>query len=296
MKLFLVANLKKPRSQQEMTELVDWVKSRSEVVGFDAAEKTPLDQINADAIVVFGGDGTLLSTARRLRGRQIPVLGVNFGRLGFLASFTPAEFKAQLDSLLANKLPSSDRLMIETSLLDSKSAVEPSDSAAVAAQRKWHSIALNEAVVNAGAPFRMIELDVSSDDPRGNDHGGVQYFGDGVIVSTPSGSTAYNVAAGGPIISPGVEALCVTPVCPHSLAFRPIVVSATTVIHITAKRVNAGTTVSCDGQDSTRLNTGDRVIIRRCEHGVQVIDNPEARQWRTLAEKLHWAIGPNYRR
>jgi NAD+ kinase len=222
-------------------------------------------------------------------------MGVNFGRLGFLASFTPAEFRTHFDALLARKLPVSNRQLIDASVVDGKLNIRPSDAAAVAEKRKWHSTALNEAVVNAGAPFRMIELEIDADG-EGSSAGGVRYFGDGVIVSTPSGSTAYNVAAGGPIISPNVEALCVTPVCPHSLAFRPIVVSSQTIVQIAARRVNSGTTLSCDGQASTKIAAGDVVIVRRSPNDVLVIENPGAREWRTLAEKLHWAISPNYQK
>lgn len=299
MRAIIVANLKKPRATQEINDLIAFARQRIDCVGVDTDGTMPLDQTPADVVLVFGGDGTLLSTARRLNGKQTPLMGVNFGRLGFLASFTPAEFRTHVDALLARKLPISGRQVIEASVVDGKLGIRPSDTAAVTEKRKWHSTALNEAVVNAGAPFRMIELRINADGnggAEGGGEGGVRYFGDGVIISTPSGSTAYNVAAGGPIISPNVEAMCVTPVCPHSLAFRPIVVSSQTIVHIAAKRVNHGTMLSCDGQASTKLSTGDIVIVRRSPNDVQVIDNPGAREWRTLAEKLHWAISPNYQK
>ena len=238
-------------------------------------------------------DSSAPGAARRLAGAQTPVLGVNFGRLGFLASFTPAEFRKDIDLLIARKLPISSRLMLEASVVDVHTRVEIGDVESVRANRKWAAIALNEAVINAGPPFRMIELVIGADGAASPD-AGVRYFGDGVIVSTPSGSTAYNVAAGGPIISPNVEAMCVTPVCPHSLAFRPIIVSSEAVVHVSAKRLNAGTTLSCDGQSSLKLAVGDLVVIRRSPNDLQLIENPAAREWRTLAEKLHWAIGPNY--
>ncbi|MCS7034285.1 MAG: NAD(+)/NADH kinase [Phycisphaerae bacterium] len=295
MRVFIVANLKKAHVQQEVSDLLEWVKTRLQVVGVDTDGKSALEEVPADVVLVFGGDGTLLAAARRLRGRQTPLLGVNFGRLGFLASFTPVEFRQHLDLLLTGRLPVSSRLMLEASVLDGRSQVAMDDAAAVSQRRKWHSTALNEAVVNAGQPFRMIELVIGADGDRSAD-AGVQYSGDGVIVATPSGSTAYNVAAGGPILSPDVEAMCVTPVCPHSLAFRPIIVSSQAIVHVSARRVNPGTTLSCDGQTSTRLSEGDLVIIRRSPHDVQLIENPYARQWRTLAEKLHWAISPQYRK
>ncbi len=122
----------------------------------------------------------------------------------------------------------------------------------------------------------------------------MRYFGDGVIVSTPSGSTAYTVSAGGPIISPGVGAFCITPICPHSLSFRPLVISSTSTVLITAVAVNEGTTLFCDGQAGTRLEKGERVVVRRSPNDVLLVENPTAHQWRSLAEKLHWAAPPNF--
>ena len=164
-------------------------------------------------------------------------------------------------------------------------------SSDVIAKRKWCSTALNDAVITAGAPFRMIELLLGTDnDP------GVRCFGDGVIVATPSGSTAYNVSAGGPIISPNVQALCITPLCPHSLSFRPFVVGCDTTVSVFCKRVNEGTMLICDGQASIKLHAGERVIVRRCKDDVILIENPDAREWHTLAEKLGWAVSPSYQK
>jgi NAD+ kinase len=122
----------------------------------------------------------------------------------------------------------------------------------------------------------------------------VRYFGDGIIVSTASGSTAYNVSAGGPIISPNVEAICVTPLCPHSLSFRPVVISANSTVLITTIRVNDGTTIFCDGQESTRLVSDERIVIRKSPDPVLLVENPQSQEWHTLAAKLNWAASPGY--
>jgi NAD+ kinase len=122
----------------------------------------------------------------------------------------------------------------------------------------------------------------------------VRFFGDGVIAATPSGSTAYNLSAGGPIVDPGVEAFCVTPVCPHSLSFRPVVVSSRNTLVLRAAKVNPGTTLFCDGQETAVLRSGDRVVVRRSPNDVQLIENPQAAPWRSLAEKLNWAASPRY--
>jgi NAD+ kinase len=145
----------------------------------------------------------------------------------------------------------------------------------------------------------MIELEIAANghDPEEPEFwAGIRYFGDGVIVSTASGSTAYNVSAGGPIISPNVDALCVTPVCPHSLSFRPVVISSSSTVLITAILVNDGTTVFCDGQESTRLVAGERIVIRRSPEPVLLVENPESQEWHTLAAKLNWAANPAYNR
>jgi len=287
MKLFIVANCEKPKVQPALDALVRDLKGRAEIVGIDTDQNGDIDKANADAILVLGGDGTLLSTARKLHGRPIPVMGVNFGRLGFLASFTPEEFPRHLDLLLAGKLPIVRRAMLEASVIGSE--VRTLDAAEVKAKRKFCATALNDAVITAGAPFHMIELELGA-----NGDEGIRYFGDGVIVSTPSGSTAYNVSAGGPIISPDVEAFCITPICPHSLSFRPVVVSSSSSVVVQAVKVNEGTTLFCDGQASTKLLAGDRVIIRRSANDVLLVENPDSQKWRGLAEKLNWASSPKY--
>jgi NAD+ kinase len=276
MRVFIVANPNK--AKDALAELLPWLEKRVEVVGVDTSGTFDLSTTDAQAILVLGGDGTLLSAARRLRGLPVPLMGVNFGRLGFLASFTPAKFREDVELLLAGKLQQSSRLVLEVTH-------EPKDPA----QPKRETIALNDAVVTAGPPFHMIELELRADGDTG-----VKYFGDGVIVATPSGSTAYNVSAGGPIISPNVDALCITPICPHSLSFRPVVISSRTTVVVIASKVNEGTTLFCDGQELTKLREGDRILLRRSANDVLLIENPEARQWRSLAEKLHWAASPRY--
>ena len=289
MRLFIVANAERPNVRPALDELVPWMSRQVTVTGTDTSLTRDLSDVEADVILVLGGDGTLLSAARRLGGRQIPLCGVNFGRLGFLASFTPAQFRDQFDALVAQTLPIRSRLVLEASVLAADIPCDPNNCAEVKSKRRFTATALNDAVVTAGPPFHMIELELRADGDSG-----VRYFGDGVIVATPSGSTAYNVSAGGPIIDPSVDAICITPICPHSLSFRPVVVSSKMTVVIAASRVNPGTTVFCDGQASTKLSRGETVVIRRSPNDVLLIENPQARQWRSLAEKLHWAQSPRH--
>jgi NAD+ kinase len=287
MRLFVVANAEKPNVRPALDELVPWMSRKVTITGTDTTLTRDLSGVEADAILVLGGDGTLLSAARRLGGRQIPLCGVNFGRLGFLASFTPSQFRDQFDALAAQKLPISSRQVIEASVLGADVPCDPRNCDDVGAKRRFTATALNDAVITAGPPFHMIELELRADGDSG-----VRYFGDGVIVATPSGSTAYNVSAGGPIIDPSVDAICITPICPHSLSFRPVVVSSRMTVVIKPSRVNPGTTLFCDGQASTKLARGETVVLRRSPNDVLLIENPEARQWRSLAEKLHWGQSP----
>jgi NAD+ kinase len=289
MRLFIIANTEKPRVRPALDEMLPWLKRQVEVVGVDEDHDADMSRVEADAILVLGGDGTLLSAAHRLAGRQIPLIGVNFGRLGFLASFTPDQFHSHFDDFVNGRLPVRPRDVLEASVLPATAECRADDVAAVREKRRYVSNALNDAVVTAGPPYHMVELQIGV-----GGEGGIRYFGDGVIVSTSSGSTAYNVSAGGPIISPAVDALCITPICPHSLSFRPVVISLESTVTIAAAKVNPGTTFQCDGQRPTAICERERIVIRRASSCVLLVENPDSREWRTLAEKLKWAANPVY--
>jgi NAD+ kinase len=280
MRLFICANQSRPKVQPFVDAKLKWIKQHADVVGLDVDGSAPLHDVEADAILVLGGDGTLLAAARRLAGKQIPLMGVNFGRLGFLANFTPDEFQADFHRLIERELPITPRQILQVT---------------VEAQGAQHfsSIALNDAVVTAGPPYHIIDLVLTVRDGAAGT-GSVHCSGDGIIISTPSGSTAYNLAAGGPIVTLGINAVAITPICPHSLSFRPVVAPMTSTITLTPERVNPGTTLFCDGQSSIPLRVGDKVTITRADHDVLLYDNPHSNPWQALAEKLHWALGPNY--
>jgi NAD+ kinase len=289
-RIAIVANISKAHVAQASELWRPWIAQRAAIVAIETDGADDLAKIDADLLLVLGGDGTLLSVARRLRGRPIPMMGVNFGRLGFLAGFTPQNFQRFFEMYIERGLPLSPRQMLDVSVISASQQCSFSDAELVA-KRRFAATALNDAVITAGPPFRMIDLAVSEGTQTG-----VSYSGDGVIVATPSGSTAYNVSAGGPIINAGVEAFCITPICPHSLSFRPLVISSQSTVLIVAVKVNEGTTLSCDGQTSTRLLAGDKVVVRRSSYEAILVENPEAREWRSLAEKLNWAASPRYAR
>jgi NAD+ kinase len=233
----------------------------------------------SDFAVVLGGDGSIISAARHLSAARVPVIGVNMGRLGFLAEFSVAEFKHYFDDIVAGKARVERRMM-----LGCRVALRASS-----ARERFSSTAVNDVFITAGPPFRVIEMQIAVD--------GEQLpscVGDGLIVSTPTGSTAYNLSAGGPILAGSMEAMVITPICPHSLSFRPIVIAAASVVQIRCTRLNEGTTISVDGQVAARLTLDDVVSVTRVRSSFLVVENPMRTRWDTLVSKLGWAKKPRY--
>jgi len=231
-----------------------------------------------DFAVVFGGDGSIISTARNLSKASLPVIGVNLGKLGFLAEFSVAELKNCFNQIISGKAPIEKRMILGCQVLCD-------------GREGFDSSAINDVFITAGPPFRMIELNISVD---GQLLAGC--FSDGLIISTPTGSTAYNLSAGGPIVSPKMDAIVITPICPHSLSFRPIVINANSTVEVVGVRLNKGTTVSIDGQVSSKLAEEDVVTVARQTGDFLIVNNPLRSRWDTLAAKLSWAEKPKYNR
>lgn len=233
----------------------------------------------SDFAVVFGGDGSIISAARDLSQSHVPVIGVNLGKLGFLAEFSVQELKEFFDNVVAGKAPIERRMLLGCWVTESSQG----------GREQFHSPAVNEVFITSGPPFRMIELKIAVDGQHVATCGG-----DGLIVSTPTGSTAYSLAAGGPILAASMEAMVITPICPHSLSFRPIVIDARSRVEICCTRINEGTTVSIDGQVSRALCVDDVVKVARESSNFLVVNNPLRTPWQTLASKLGWAERPKY--
>ena len=251
--------------------------------GFTARELEPHHDplppdIDAALAIVLGGDGTLLGQARRLADRGVPLVGVNVGRLGFLAEFDLPALERHAAAIFAGRASVRERLLLRAEL------VRADGGAAYA------GIALNDVVIAAGPPFRMIEIALRLDGREGPD-----LLGDGAIVSTPVGSTAYNVSAGGPIVDPELEAIVITPNAAHSLAFRPIVAPASLQVDMHVRRANEGTTLVLDGVPARPLRVGDVVRVRRHDRDARLVANPDHDYWRTLMGKMRWAAPPEYR-
>lgn len=281
-RVLLMANYDKPTVLEALRTFRPWLADRAEVVDeVDACGESPLPTEGVDLVIVLGGDGTLLGQARRVVDLEAPIIGVNFGKLGFLAEFSLDDLKRDWPIITDGGCRISQRVMIDAT------AYEPGEEEPVFASR-----AMNDCVITAGPPFRMIDLELSINPaPTG---GGTNFGGDGVIIATPSGSTAYNASAGGPIIAPDVDGLVVTPICPQSLAFRSIVTHGEDRVRITLHEANVGTTLVIDGQQSHTLRPGARLHVTRYPKRLQLVTNPNTPYWQRLAKKMHWAASPRH--
>lgn len=279
----LITNRLKPKAIAALDEVRALIKEHGSLVAeLESKEDQglpPAEQV--DLVIALGGDGTILSAAHRCLTLRAPLLGINTGKVGFMAGFELDSFREHASDLLGEHPLNIHPV---TPLHGVIKAADGSPRHAV--------FALNELVVSAGPPFRMITLDLSVD---GNQ--GPTVSGDGLIVSTPLGSTAYNVSAGGPIVAPGVNAMIVTPIAAHSLSFRPIVIRSDSQVQITLSSVNAvdssGTTLIIDGQISHRLNEGDVLRVSAAKEQVGFVLDPSVSYWQTLLHKMHWASTPN---
>ena len=281
-RVLVIVNRSKPEAAAAEAEVIGLVRAHGSLVGVhDSRQPDELPaEAGVDLVAVLGGDGTLLGQTRRLLDRGVPMLGVNFGKLGFLAEFDLAGLRDDASAVFG----SGTLVCHEVRLLKACVARDGVE--------RFEGVAVNECVVTAGPPFRMIDLAVRIDGGRGP-----TAMGDGVIVSTPLGSTAYNLSAGGPILTPDVDGIAITPIAAHSLSFRPIVVGGSSTIELALERVNedgrgGGTTLVLDGQVQCRLLAGDRVRIARDGRTVRFVRNRRASYWDTLIGKFRWAAAP----
>jgi NAD+ kinase len=227
----------------------------------------------SDLLVAVGGDGTMLHTARMAAAESVPVLGVNRGRLGFLADVGPDRMLESVDDALEGRCLPELRMLLEAQV--------QCDGRAVTA------LALNDIVVAKRETGRMLDLRTWVDGTYVNTHGG-----DGFIVSTSTGSTAYALSCGGPIVHPSLAAIVLVPICPHTLSDRPIVVSADSIIEIElADRFEARAQVVCDGMVTSELQPGERLRVCRASISATLLHPPDHDYYRILRSKLHWGRG-----
>jgi NAD+ kinase len=275
--------ISKPRSElaaRIVPELVRWLEQRSVKLRLDPESaqyaQRPLGIPRPDVprgtqlVIVLGGDGTLLSAARAIGGSEIPLFAVNLGGLGFLTAITVDDLYPQLERALQGDFRIGPRRMLYCEHRRNGDVIAQYD-------------ALNDVVLTKFEIARMIDLEMSIDG-----HFVCVYRADGLIIATPTGSTAYSLSAGGPIVFPSVGAIAITPICPHTLTNRPVVLDDASEIQITNLSDDSATYLTIDGQVGELLKRGDAVICRRSEHSIALIRPPEMMFFDVLREKLKW--------
>ncbi|HYE76230.1 MAG TPA: NAD(+)/NADH kinase [Blastocatellia bacterium] len=279
-KIGVIVGPQKPDAIAVVCDLVTWCAVRNielraiqEVA--DQVSCSPLIVENnqlaedVDLLVVLGGDGTMLGAARMLGDRRIPVLGVNFGWLGYLTEFTLAELFSTLENVRQGKMALESRMMLDVTL--------ERNSQLIASHR-----ALNDGVITQAALARMIEMECYVNGDFVN-----SFRADGMIVSTPTGSTAYSLSAGGPIVHPGMSAILLTPICPHMLSNRPVLVPGDAVVDLTFKRAE-GAMLTVDGQIGIKLTLDDRIILKRSQTTFDIVRPTTRNYFEVLRTKLKW--------
>ncbi len=274
----LVAKHEEPKAAEMVAWLVPWLKEKGKQVlvekgmpraGGKSCGKKEMAE-SADLIVVLGGDGTLLSVARLVERPEVPILGVNMGGLGFITEVGIDELEAVLARTLAGEFAVERRMTLEVQL-------HPNSG------RSRRFRVLNDGVITKGARSRIIDLET---------YVGKEYLctyrADGLIISTPTGSTAYSLAAGGPILHPSLGAIVLTPICPHTLTNRPIVVSSKSTIRVTLRSSGGTVFLSPDGQEGILLNNGDVVEVRDYNIPVSLVKAPSRSYFEVLRDKLKW--------
>ncbi len=232
-----------------------------------------LDEIgrNADLTIIVGGDGTLLAAARTLVEYDIPILGVNLGRLGFLVDISPNDMEERVNEILDGEYEEEHRILLNAQVQHRGSPPSESD-------------AFNDVVIHKWEVARMIETETWVNGRFLN-----SMRSDGLIVSTPTGSTAYALSGGGPIIEPGVNAILIVPICPHSMSYRPIVVNGDSEIEILVKgNMHSHAQVTCDGQINLGLVSGDKILIRKKDKVIRLIHPHQHNHFEILRAKMHW--------
>ena len=281
MRILVLGNANKPGVKEEVERLLPVLQQHADIAAIDLQREKDLSQVEADIAIVLGGDGAILRAARQMGYRQTPVLGVNLGKLGFLADLSPDELLQAFPHVARGEYRVTRHVMFECQ-------VEPGDPDALAPPAPF--LGLNEVVVQAGFPFHMIEVELSMDGEKVS-----RFSGDGFILSTPIGSTAHNLSAGGPILGQELSSFVLTPICPHSLTTRPVVDSADKTYIIEVRRAAAGTSLIVDGQDIIPLTGGHRITVRKAPVQFGLVKVPGRSYYQTLRDKLRSGTQPNYR-
>jgi NAD+ kinase len=280
MRIFVLGNGERPGVAEAAAQLLPFLQTQAEVVLVDLRQEMDLAGLTADLALVLGGDGSILRAARQMGYRQTPVLGVNLGKLGFLADLSPDEVRTCFPQVVAGAFRITEHLMFECLI----------EAPGVPGAASETFLGLNEVVVHAAPPFHMIDLDLVVDGETV-----LHFSGDGLIVSTPVGSTAHSLSAGGPILGQELPVFVITPICPHMLTNRPVVDAADKVYTILLRRAATGTTLIIDGQEHILLTAQHQIVIRQAPVKFRLVKVPGRSYYQTLRDKLRWGVGPNFR-
>ncbi len=261
----------RPKVSEQAATLRALVEQQADVVLADFDGREDLSAVEADFAVVLGGDGSMLRAGQQMRMNQLPVLGVNLGRLGFLADISPDDLAEVLAEVCAGSFSVVSHLMFQCRVTRSGQLLD-------------ERLGLNEVAVLAGPPFSLVHVDLYVDAELAT-----TYSCDGLIVSTPIGSTAHNLSAGGPILQKSVQAFVISPISPHTLTVRPVVDTADRIYEIVVHQPNEETTLVVDGRVVCRMTAEDRVRVERAQPTFKLIEVRGRNYYRTLREKLGWA-------
>ena len=260
------------RSAAEMRRLRPKLADQVELIYCDLDEPVcDLGAIQADFALVLGGDGSIIRAAHRMGQKQIPILGGNLGKLGFLADYSPDELLAVIPSIKAGSYHVVEHLMFECDVIRYGQVIH-------------HSLGLNETAILSGTPFTMLNIHL-----RVDAEWVTTYSCDGLIIATPVGSTAHSLSAGGPILRKDLQAFVICPISPHTLTNRPVVDSAERVYELMVEAPNAQTSVVVDGMVICQLQAHDRVIVKRSAAKFKLVEVSGRSYYRTLREKLGWS-------
>ena len=275
-----------PEALQTLCSLTEWLSSRGiTLVGGPAIDRERIEHQtgcaiesvadqelakSVDLMLVLGGDGTMIATARMIGDTEVPVIGVNYGGLGYLAEFPIDELFSALEDILGGKYKVQQRVMLSVELWRGDELIT-------------RNRVLNDVVVNKSALARIIEIEAYLNDQFVN-----SFRADGLIVATPTGSSAYNLSAGGPIVFPSMNAIVITPICPFTLSNRPIVVPDDSMIEVRLKTKNEEVALTLDGQVGFPLQAGDRAVIRKSCASFNLVQPPNRNYFDVLRDKLKW--------
>uniref|UniRef100_A0A7C6EA86 NAD kinase n=1 Tax=candidate division WOR-3 bacterium TaxID=2052148 RepID=A0A7C6EA86_UNCW3 len=280
MKIGIIANLKKASALKTINQILEYLtlKAIEPLLEIEAANLLKCRQIgvtdeelidSCQLIIALGGDGTLLRAARLVGDKEKPILGINLGGLGFLTEFSSEEFKQGLDDFLNSTHREEKRMVLSITY------------------RQENFFALNDCSINMGPSCRVIETIIYSDTNYVT-----RVVADGVVVATPTGSTAYSLAAGGPIVFPTMEAILITPLCPHALSSRPLVLPASETLTIQLDPNSEPAILIIDGQERRGFNPNDKVTIKKANHKVRLVAPKDKSYYEILRRKMKWSGKP----